>query len=397
MNDLKALFAKYMNDSCTTAEIKLLMQTFKEAENEVELKEAITAELQKDDEEQEEEALLDAKMLKIYSELKPLLIKNETPLKVVRPIRTYFKYSVAAAVLVLCSVFAYLYFNAENEKANLITQNKPADVNPGGNKAVLTLADGSEISLTDAGNGELARQAGIRVTKSADGQIVYEVTGKPAAQNETMYNMISTPAGGQYQINLPDGSKVWLNAESSLKYPTVFNKATREVELKGEAYFEIARNVSMPFVVSTNTSGKAQQVTVLGTHFNINSYTNEKETRTTLLEGKVKVAAGGESKTLQPGQQAILGETLQVANVDPMLAVDWKNGNFYFNDESIYSIMRKLARWYDIEVIYQGNVPDISFGAEMTRDKKLTEVLKVLERAGGIHFKIEGRRVTVMQ
>lgn len=397
MGHLKILFAKYMNDSCTTAEIKILLQTFNEVKNEAELKHAIALELQKEDGEHKDEEVLDARMSGIYERIRPSLdpvIRQEVP---IHPIRKYFKYGIAAAVLIICSTFIYRYYKEEHTGDQLTAQHQQNDVNPGGNKAILTLADGSQISLTDAGNGELARQSGIIVTKTADGHIVYEITGGATNQNEAVYNTISTPAGGQYQINLPDGSTVWLNAASSLKYPTVFNEAERKVELKGEAYFEVAKNTAKPFIVSTNGAGKAQEVTVLGTHFNINSYADEAVTKTTLLEGSIKVSSLNATKILQPGQQSTLGNSLLVSNVDAALAVDWKNGYFNFDEESITSIMRKLARWYDIDVVYKGEVPTITFGAALSRDKKLSEILNLIQNTREIHFKIEGRRVIVMQ
>lgn len=402
MDHLKPLFAKYMNDSCTTAEIKLLMQAFAEAENEKELKEAITVYLQNEVVANETEEEQDQRMLRIYSQMKPQLFTAPEAEAVVRPIGNYFKYSIAAAFFVCILTILYFYIppGDTGKVANTegIQQN---DINPGTNKAVLTLADGSQISLTDAENGELTKQAGITVVKTADGQIVYETVGAPSNQ-QSVYNTISTPAGGQYQINLPDGSKVWLNAASSLKYPTVFNGQSRKVELRGEAYFEVAKlkneqpdgtEGNLPFIVVS----RGQEVTVLGTHFNINSYTDEPVVKTTLLEGRVKVISAAVSKILKPGQQAAVAGNIVVTDVDATLATDWKNGNFTFNDESIHTIMRKLARWYDIDVVYKGNVPDIYFGAEISRAKKLSEVLKVLETAGKIHFTIEGRRVTVMQ
>ncbi|MNK03729.1 fec operon regulator FecR [compost metagenome] len=398
MDDLSKLFSKYINDGCTVAEIKLLMQHFTEVESETELREAITAELEKDTKEAADEAELDNHMLRIYDQLKPNLNARSQQDNILRPIRNYFKYSVAAAIFVVFSVVLYFYINDNRQakQGDLTAQHQGNDVNPGGNKAILTLADGSKISLTDAGNGELAKQAGIVVTKTKDGQLVYEISKGNAAATEVLYNTINTPAGGQYQINLPDGTTVWLNALSSLRYPTVFNAARRKVVLTGEAYFEVAKNPNQPFVVTTNGAGKAQDVTVLGTHFNINSYQNEDATKTTLLEGSVKVAASAQDVTIKPGQQAILNNTLKVMNVDVTQAIDWKNGNFYFNDENIESIMRKLARWYDIDVIYKGQIPSIDFGGEISRTKKLSEVLKVLETTRTIHFKIEGRRVTVM-
>ncbi|TCC96997.1 DUF4974 domain-containing protein [Pedobacter hiemivivus] len=399
MNDISTLFSKYMNDGCTTVEIKLLMQHFTELNSEAELRGAIAIELEKDTKEEVDETELDLRMLQIYDQLKPNLIQVSQQNTILRPIRNYFKYSIAAAILVVFSVALYFYNfdHGQPTQSGLTTQHQGADVNPGGNKAILTLADGSKISLTDAGNGELAKQAGIIVTKTKDGQLVYEISKENRAATEIAYNTISTPAGGQYQINLPDGTTVWLNASSTLKYPTAFVKDKRKVVLTGEAYFEVAKNPNQPFVVSTNGAGKAQEVTVLGTHFNINSYQNEEATKTTLLEGAVKVSTSLQGNvTLKPGQQAILESTLKVMDVDVTQAIDWKNGNFYFNDENIESIMRKLARWYDIDVVYSGNIPNINFGGEISRSKKLSEVLKVLETTKTIHFKIEGRRVTVM-
>ncbi|WP_159452659.1 FecR family protein [Pedobacter nyackensis] len=397
MSNLKGLFAKYMRDDCTTAEIRLLMQNFNEVGNEAELKQVIAAEMEKDTA-VVDDAELDARMQHIYSQLKPNLSPDAEIEKASRPLSGYFKYSIAAAVLIVVSAVFYFYINSgtTNQKG-LTAQHQGNDVQPGGNKAILTLADGSKVSLTDADNGELARQAGMVVTKTKDGQLVYEVSDDMAGTTEVVYNTISTPAGGQYQINLPDGTTVWLNALSSLKYPIAFKDAVRKVVLTGEGYFEVAKNQRQPFVVSTNGAGKAQDVTVLGTHFNINSYQNEGVTKTTLLEGSVKVASSSRDHVmLNPGQQSILKNTFKVVEIDATQFIDWRNGNFVFNDESIESIMRKLERWYDVDVVYQGKIPDVDFGGEISRSKKLSEVLKVLETTRTVHFKIEGRRVTVM-
>lgn len=413
MDQLKALFAKYLDDSCTTVEIKLLMQHFSELKNEGELKTLIAAEMAKegmvkeemakegmakDPDEQSAEAMLDERMLRIYDQLKPKLSPAVQAQTIIRPIRSYLRYAAAAAVILMVSAMFYFYtsHHQKDKYLNLTAQHQGNDVNPGGNKAVLTLADGSEISLTDAGNGELASQSGITITKTRDGELVYEV-GKRNAANSKQYNTISTPAGGQYQINLPDGSKVWLNAMSSLKYPTLFDGTERKVTLSGEAYFEIAKDASRPFMVSSNRAGHAQEVTVLGTHFNIDSYADEAATKTTLLEGSVKVATGTASKILKPGQQSAVSDHIHVTEVDVNQVLDWKNGNFYFYDENIRTVMRKLARWYDVDVVYQGKVPNYGFDAEISRTKKLSEILKGFETTGQIHFKIEGRRVTVMQ
>ena len=398
MDNLKSLFTKYMDDSCTTAEIELLMQHFSELKNEKSLKAIIAAEMEKDAELQEDEAALDGRMLRIYGELKSNLSQSRPAGPIIRPIRNYFKYAGAAAVLLVVSAVLYFYINHNqiHTPSNLTARHQDNDVEAGSNNAILTLADGSEISLTDAGNGKLASQSGISITKTKDGELVYEIA-KSNAVGSTQYNTISTPAGGQYQVNLPDGSKVWLNAMSSIKYPTLFSRNERRIILKGEAYFEVAKDQNRPFIVASNGAGKAQEVTVLGTHFNINSYADEPAIKTTLLEGSVKVESGTASKVLRSGQQSAVSDRILVSELDVNQFVDWKNGNFYFNDENIESIMRRLARWYDIDVVYQGSIPDAVFGAEISRAKKLSEVLKGLETAGKIHFKIEGRRVTVMQ
>lgn len=398
MDQLKTLFEKYMNDSCTAAEIRLLMQNFAGAANEAELKDAIAAAMEKESGAESDEEALDMRMLRIYDQLKPKVLGDIQPEVIIRPIRSYFKYSVAAVFFIVTSVFIWLYINQNHTKDQLASGQIANDINPGGNKAILTLADGTKVSLTDAGAGELARQSGITITKTADGQLVYQTNSADDRSSKTLvYNTMSTPAGGQYVITLPDGTKVWLNAESSLKYPTIFNGASRKVILTGEGYFEVAKDSARPFVVAVNTNGKNQEVTVLGTHFNINAYEDEAVIKTTLLEGSVKVSSHAESRILKPGQQATLGSTFQVTEVDAMQAVDWKNGNFYFNDENIQNIMRKLARWYDVEVVYIGAMPDYGFNAEISRTKKLSEILNGFQITGKIHFKIEGRRVTVMQ
>lgn len=397
MDQLKVLFTKYMTDSCTTAEIGRLMQHFGQPENENDLKAIIAAEMAKDEETQADETALDDRMLRLYGQLKPSFTEGNQTGALIRPMRSYLKYAAVAAVLLFVSAALYFYMRPGQTvgNMNLTAQHENNDVRPGGNKAILTLADGSEISLTDAADGKLASQSGITITKTQDGALIYEI-GKASPGAAAQYNTISTPAGGQYQVNLPDGSKVWLNAMSSLKYPTLFGRTDRKVTLSGEAYFEIAKDQQRPFTVVSNGAGKAQEVTVLGTHFNINSYTDEAATKTTLLEGSVKVSSGTNAKTLKPGQQSAVSDQILISEVDVNQALDWKNNSFYFVDENIRTIMRRLSRWYDIDVVYEGKVPEFGFGAEISRGKRLSEVLKALETTEKVHFKIEGRRVTVM-
>lgn len=302
----------------------------------------------------------------------------------------------AVASIILCVAAGWWFFQTNQNVKPLTSKEMAAKILPGGNKAVLTLADGSEISLTDVANGKLASQQGIIITKNKDGQLEYRID--PASGDltkEQRFNTISTPAGGQYQIILPDGTKVWLNAASSLKYPTVFAGQERKVILKGEGYFEVTHDRSRPFKVQSNE----QIVEVLGTHFNISAYENDGDVKTTLLTGKVQVKTqhNNASEILKPGEQSILeNNTLKVAEVMTEDVVAWKNNSFVFNNEKLGSIMRKIARWYDVEVICPPELAESVFVGSGSRDKSLDWTLDKLEETGTIHFKVEGRRVTVM-
>ncbi|TCC92530.1 DUF4974 domain-containing protein [Pedobacter hiemivivus] len=322
--------------------------------------------------------------------------------------------SIAAAALVLMTLSVGLFFYLD-DKAIGLSDFATHDVKPGGNNAVLTLANGRKIELTDAAAGKIAEQSGLSIKKTADGQIVYEVSSRVKAmgKEEITYNTIETPKGGQYQVHLPDGTRVWLNASSSLKFPTDFTGSDkRVVELKGEGYFEVAKAYAvvkgrrdekrMPFLVRTND----QELEVLGTHFNVSNYADDAETRTTLIEGAVKVkriSTGANDdvvKTgiiLKPGQQALLkAAQLNVKNVDTDAEVAWKNGYFIFKDEEMRSIMRKIARWYDVEVVFSKDFHNRSFEGSISRFKNVSEVLRKFELTGDIHFKMEERRIIVM-
>jgi transmembrane sensor len=304
----------------------------------------------------------------------------------------------AAAVLLLVSGLALYYFTAY-EKTRQVKQSiaaKKKAIIPGTNKAVLTLANGQLIELNSAANGRLAIQNNFSVNKLKDGQLVYKELAATCNKNKYTnngYNTITTPRGGQYQVTLPDGSKVWLNAASSLKYLATFAGNQRRVILDGEAYFEVAKDKSKPFIVSFNNT----EVRVLGTHFNVMSYKDEAKTHTTLLEGSVKVTKGKIDQTIVPGEQAIVGEKIAVAAVDTAQVVGWKNGNFTFAHEKISTVMNKIARWYDVDIDYQGNITQEDFIGTIPRSKNLTEVLHKLELTGLLHFKIKERRVIVMR
>ncbi|MBC8985160.1 FecR family protein [Pedobacter sp. N36a] len=307
-----------------------------------------------------------------------------------RPVRW-----VAAAVAVLAiGIGGYYLGSMPKPHGNVISSvgEKGENILPGRNKAVLTLSDGSKISLDDMANGEIAKESGVKITKTADGRILYSVR-EGLSHVKPAFNTISTPNGGQYQIALPDGTMVWLNAASSLKYPSSFTGKDRFVTLTGEAYFEVAKDKKKPFRVKT----LQQEVEVLGTHFNINAYGDEEVVKTTLIEGSVKVKLPSDkSAVLKPGEQSSVLNDIKINQVDANSAIDWKQGLFWFNDESIYSIMRQFSRWYNIEVEYRGNVSNIRFGGQVSRMKNLSQVLRIMELTKSIQFKVEGNKIIVM-
>jgi transmembrane sensor len=300
---------------------------------------------------------------------------------------SWFKYA-AAAVLIL--LFASLYFFSGNEEHNQIARIDKIII-PGGNKAILTLAGGQKIVLNDAATGEIARQSGISITKTNDGQIVYSIG---AEDGEILQNTISTPKGGQYRVILPDGTNVLLNAASSLIYPTAFRGTERLVQLNGEAYFEVAKNKNMPFKVKSG----GQTVEVLGTHFNVSAYEDENAVKTTLVEGAVKVSSSSASSLIVPGQQAVLSKEGNGAifrrNVNIEREIAWKNGMFSFENDDIKSVMRSIARWYDVDVSYKGDMSDIAFSGEIFRTARLSEVIEILE-LNNVQLDVHGKTIIV--
>ena len=267
------------------------------------------------------------------------------------------------------------------------------DVPPGGNKAVLTLADGSTITLDDAKNGALAQQGTTKVLK-LDGKLSYDAAKR--STDQVYYNTIATPRGGQYEIVLADGTKVWLDAASSLRFPTAFAGGQRVVEITGEAYFEVAKNADMPFIVKVRNS----EVQVLGTHFNIMAYKEEATIKTTLLEGSVRFVNEGSSSLLTPGQQSSLDRNgkLRIDNdIDLVEVMAWKNGFFRFEGSDIETVMRQLSRWYDVDVVYRNKGSVDLFHAEIPRNTNLSDALKALQLTGKVHFEIEGREIIVTQ
>lgn len=332
-----------------------------------------------------------------YGEIKNRILKklNESTGRKSFVVPAKVWWSAAAAVLIIASVTGFLFNNRPDIHPVIMGQHQiKHDISPGANKAILTLANGNKISLNDAAAGTILQQGNIAVEKKKDGVLEY-VEAQGNANSMPVINTVSTPRGGQYQVVLPDGTGVWLNAASSLEFPSFFTGKNRIVKLTGEAYFEVAKNKNMPFKVRFNNT----EVEVLGTHFDIKSY-NDEETKATLLEGSIKITKNNQEKTLLPGQQVTVSgktgnfEILQ-ANIQETLA--WKNGYFMFHNASIQSIMKTAARWYDADINYSGNLNEKQYGGRVSKYNNISELLKNLELTGTIHFKVEGRRVTVIE
>lgn len=382
MNEDKArqLIDKYLNGTCTPAEKALLERFY--------LKESIKRDLSAND-----PIDWDLEKIEIWNQIQD----STTGARPVIKLRIWRRISTVAAILIIalsCCLFFYL---DKSVKTQLITNSNPKpDIAPGSNKAVLTLANGSKITLKNAANGKIAEQAGIIISKTKNGQLVYSVSDQKINTRNPLYNSISIPRGGQYEVVLPDGTRVWLNAASSLRYPTRFSNSQRKVELEGEAYFEVAKAWSdkrkianIPFLVVTSK----QTVEVLGTHFNINAYKDESAVKTTLLEGSVRVSGNrsDQSKILKPGEQSVLNinnNSININKVNIASAIAWKNGAFQFQNSDISSVMRQLSRWYDVEVEFKGEIPDLKLWGEVYRDVNASQALEVLSYFD-LKYKIE--------
>ncbi|SEW53466.1 FecR family protein [Chitinophaga arvensicola] len=307
--------------------------------------------------------------------------------------------SAAAAALLLLLAGAYWLLRPAAHAPEMATTAPllKNDIAPGGNKAILTLADGTQVPLDSSGDGTLTRQGNTRISRPAGGQLMYTPLAEDHAVT-TSYNTLRTPKGGQFQVTLPDGTKVWLNAASALKYPVAFNGRSRQVELTGEAYFEVVQRADMPFKVNVHTGTDQLEVTVLGTQFNIMAYEDETAINTTLLQGAVKVSHGNTSKQLAPGQGAYLNRQDHLLSVLPQVnteeAVAWKNGYLQLEGNDITSAMRLIARWYDMEVVYKAPVT-AHFRGIIPRNVPVSQVLKMMEMTGEVHFDIRGKQIIV--
>jgi transmembrane sensor len=363
----KLLVSRYLNNQATGEEQEVFFHLLEEGKLDSIINEALTGEFEK-----------------------ALAVPKVIPL--IR--RPWFRLA-AATVLLLIVAGSFFLFNSQ-EKQQQAADNKPAvnDLPPGGNKAVLTLSDGSKIILDSAANGNLSNQGNATVIK-IDNQVLYKTAGK---SGEVIYNTISTPKGGTYQLVLADGTRVWLNAASSLRFPVAFVGRERRVEITGEAYMEVTKNAVIPFIVDV---AHQAEIEVLGTHFNVNSYADESAIKTTLVEGRVKVTGSGtkQSQLLLPGQQAriVTGGQISIErNVDMEEVLAWKNGKFEFGDAAdIASVMRQISRWYDVEVEYKGTVTG-HIGGSISRNVSVSKVFEMLEMTGSVKFGVSGKKVTVM-
>ncbi|MDQ2720052.1 MAG: FecR domain-containing protein [Bacteroidota bacterium] len=399
MNESKLayLFQAYFNKTATQQERDELMQLMQDAENDEKLKSLLAETWLHFDgksaiitDVQFEEMLANILQKEASGKIDPVVISFKRKFK-------WLRFAAAAAVLLFAILGVSLWLNHTGIAKQSIAHIKkdPANHNdkivPGGNKAMLTLSDGSKILLDSTHQGTLTKQGNVKIMKLNTATLAYNAENGDS--QKVVYNTLSTPSGGQYELILQDGTKVWLNASSSIYFPTIFKGQERNVTITGEAYFEVAKNATMPFKINV----KDMEVQVLGTHFNIMAYEDENTMNTTLLEGSVKVSKGASDKMLLPGEQSRLNKTgdIKVVKADTEEVMAWKNGWFQFNAYDIEEVMRQISRWYNVEVVYEGKIPSGHFSGIVSRGNDISQVLKIME-SGGVRFKIEGRKVIVL-
>jgi transmembrane sensor len=416
---IQYLLHQYAANQASREEVEELFGWLKEQESDDALKKFI---FDAAGEEAQNPTLVQSDWDRIWHSVESATTGTHASPKIVRPFWRSRVVRVAAAVLLLVMAgSAWFFFSRPENNGNLIiiTEADKKDITPGSNKAILTLGDGTTIALDTVQTGLLALQGQTRIIKKNTAGLIYNslATSEPKAR-EVLYNRVTTPHGGQFQLVLPDGTKVWLNAGSSLYFPATFSASKRMVQLTGEAYFEVAkvndsRGHRIPFAVSIppSTAGAGGRVEVLGTHFNVNAYDDEKDTKVTLLEGKVRVVnesggkkyeVGGKKKEvmLKPGEQAVLSQTNLPAgrqgspltihhspNIDQVMA--WKNGYFRFKETGIRELMRQVERWYNVEVEYRTDHIDQYYTGVVSRSQNISVLLKTLELTGTVHFQID--------
>jgi ferric-dicitrate binding protein FerR (iron transport regulator) len=390
IHEIAPLLLKYLRDELTVEEeIKLNKWASESERNRVFLENISAEQILKIDTDFNEEA--------IWAKINETISRPEAPPSLVSEHRPFYRRFVAAALIaIMLGAGTWLIWNS-NRKGSVVNQNVSVyknDVAPGGDKAILTLANGSTIILDTANKGKITEEGNAKILKTENGQLAYAIDPSILSHGrEELFNTVATQRGGQYQVLLSDGTKVWLNAASSLRYPVYFTGKDRAVELTGEAYFEVAKNPKLPFKVRVNGT----EVEVLGTHFNIMAYSDERQTTTTLLEGSVKITKGKENDLLKPGQQSLADENglkiIDNANLDEVMS--WQKGFFQFGNADIKTIMRQVSRWYDVDISFEGNIPD-HFNATIPRNVSISKLFGILELTGHVHFKVDEKKVIVV-
>lgn len=395
---LQELFALYLNKTATPAELKELGELL--SNTAAEEKTGLLAYAWENEPTTENVVFNTTETTAQLARILPEQTKTETGKLVLLSGKSVFKTVAAAVILLLIGTGVYFFFGKEkqeNDKGSVVVKKAKTLTGPGAQGAVLTLNDGTELVLDSAGNGVLAEQVGVSVVKKADG-LVYQ-PGNAASGTELLYNTMSTPRGRQYALSFSDGSKVWLNSSTRLRFPAVFSGNERVVELEGEAYFEVAHDAARPFIVKlVSSTGTGSSIKVLGTRFNVQSYNDEPVIQTTLLQGAVQFSNGKELVTLKPGQQSVqqttgTGKKVTVRNADVSEAVAWKNGYFQFVNADLKTVMRQLSRWYDLDIVYEGELPALNFKGKIQRDLNLEDVLEILK--ADVNIKIEDRKIIV--
>ena len=382
------LFRKYLNNECTVAEIRELLDIFQIGNNETELKIAIKDYFDNDQfikSGEQHQAAIDEVAARLIQTISQENQKQQHT-------RLWPKIAAVAAAIVVMVLGAY-FFKYSNSGYNGNDTQFAQDIAPGTQGATLTLGSGRKIKISAAANGEIAKEAGIKVIKTTDGQLIYELKEGSAGNKQT--NTLSTANGETYLLTLPDKSQVWLNAASTLTYAANLTSGKeRRVKLRGEAYFQITKDKTRPFIVET----ERQEIQVLGTHFNVKAYSDEPTIKTTLVEGSVRVTNSQSTKTLKPGQQAVLTQAgkFEIRQADEVLDLAWKNNEFMFESESIQNVMKMVERWYNVEIIYQGEITKEKFGGGVSRFDKISKVLELLEKTGAVKFRIDQRKIYVM-
>jgi len=383
------LLAKFLDDQCSREELEVLLDFLAKEESNPLLSSALREDLNEETQREDISSEASGRILTA------LMRKTNAPgIIAIKRKRTFFLVAAVVAAMSIGLFFLAPRSSVNHAPANTINyaQRFKNDVQPGANKAVLTLGDGSTVNLDDAQNGSLTKQGGTDVIKKGN-KLSYNSTH--TATEQIVFNTIATPRGGQYELQLPDGTMVWLNAATTLKFPTAFSGKERRVEIAGEAYFEVAQNRNAPFIVSVNNA----EVQVLGTRFDVMAYNDEGAIKTTLLDGGVRFKCHDDSSVLKPGEQSMLlrNGKIKINNgVDIDAVMAWKNGMMNFNNADLTTVMRQLSRWYDVDIEYQNASFNQTFIGELPKSLTLMDVLQALERTGNLRFGIEGKKIIVL-